>query len=376
MPVEPVRVGIVGTGVISTIYLENSHKFKEYEVIAVADIIEDRAKAQAEKFDVPKVLSVDDLIADPDVEMVLNLTIPAVHAEIAQQTLRAGKSAYSEKPLATTREDGQAILDVARATGLLVGCAPDTFLGGGIQTVNYLIEQGTIGQPVAAFCHFATPGPEKWHPDPGFFFQPGAGPILDMGPYYLTNLVALFGPMKRVMALASAPVKERIIGKGPKAGQTIPVNVDTTAAALIEMANGVIATLLISWDVWGSDAPNFEVYGTEGALSGWDPNTFRGPIRLRNAELYAEHGSNMVWEEVPLTHGNHENSRGLGLADMAIAMRTGRKHRANGELAYHVLDGMLSILESAATGQPVELRSTCERPAPLKPGQPDWTIGD
>ena len=277
---EPVRVGVVGTGNISSIYLENSHKFREYEVIAVADILQDRAQAQADKFSIPRALSVDELIVDPEVELVLNLTIPAAHAGIAVRSLEAGKVAYGEKPLATNREDGQRILDTAAAAGLVVGCAPDTFLGAGIQTVRRAIDAGRIGTPHSAMCGFASPGPTIWHPDPVFFFQPGGGPVLDMGPYYITTLVNLLGPVKRVSAQGFSPGKERTIETGPKAGQTIPVEVMTTVSARIEMESGVLATMFVSWDVWETDNAKFEIYGEDGALSGWDPNTFGGPIKL------------------------------------------------------------------------------------------------
>lgn len=371
---EPVRVGVVGTGVISSIYLENSHKFPEFEVVAVADLLQDRAQTQAEKFNIPKAMTTDELIADPDIELVLSLTIPTVHARIAKQTLRAGKVAYGEKPFATTREDGQSILDTAKQTGLLVGCAPDTFLGAGIQTVREAIDDGRIGTPFAARCGFASPGPDIWHPDPGFFFQPGGGPVLDMGPYYLTTLVSTLGPIKRVSAKGTTPRAEREIGRGPKAGQKIPVDVFTTVISQVEMESGALVDLFLSWDCWGSDNPNFEIYGDEGALSGWDPNAFGGPVKFRNAAITKAHGWEMIWEELPLVSPHDGDSRGLGLADMALSMRTGKQPRASGEMANHVLDAMLSILESAEQGTPVELTTRAERPEPLPAGLGEWTV--
>ena len=367
---EPVRVGVVGTGNISSIYLENSHKFREYEVVAVADILQDRAQEQADRFSIPRALSVDELIMDPEVELVLNLTIPTAHAGIAIRSLQAGKVAYGEKPFATNREDGQAILDAAKVAGLVVGCAPDTFLGAGIETARHAIDAGRIGTPHGAMCVMAGPGPAVWHPDPGFFFQPGGGPVLDMGPYYITNLVTLLGPIRRVSAKGYAPNRTRVIGRGPKAGQTIPVDVLTTVSAQLEMESGVLATLFMSWDVWGTQNTNVEIYGEDGALSGWDPNTFHGPIRFRNASSLERD----VWEELPLVSPHDGNSRGLGLADIAVAHRTGATPRASGTLAFHVLDVMLSILDSAEQDRPVEIGSRAERPAALPEGLANWTV--
>lgn len=371
---EPVRVGVVGTGNISSIYLENSHKFREYEVVAVADILQDRAQEQADKFSIPRALSVDELIVDPEVELVLNLTIPSAHAGIAIRSLQAGKVAYGEKPFATNREDGQAILDAAAAAGLVVGCAPDTFLGAGIQTVRHAIDSGRIGTPHGAMCVMAGPGPAVWHPDPGFFFQPGGGPVLDMGPYYITNLVTLLGPIKRVSAKGYSPGKERTIGKGPKAGQTIPVDVLTTVSAQLELESGVLATLFMSWDVWGTENTNVEIYGEDGALSGWDPNTFHGPIKFRDAKIAEANGWDQVWEELDLVSPHDGNSRGLGLADIAVAHRTGVAPRASGTLAFHVLDVMLSIIESAEQDRPIEIGSRAERPEALPAGLANWTV--
>ncbi len=367
---DPVRVGVVGTGNISGIYLENSHKFREYEVVAVADILQERAQEQADKFNVPRALSVDELIVDPEVELVLNLTIPSAHAGIAIRSLQAGKVAYGEKPFATNREDGQAILDAATAAGLVVGCAPDTFLGAGIQTVRHAIDAGRIGTPHSVMCVMVGPGPAIWHPDPAFFFQAGGGPVLDMGPYYITNLVTLLGPIKHVSAKGFSPTKERTIGKGPKAGQTVPVDVLTTVSAQLELESGVLATMLMSWDVWGTQNTNFEIYGEDGALSGWDPNTFHGPIKLRDASSTDRDS----WEELELVSPHGGNSRGLGLADIAVAHRTGVTPRASGTLAFHVLDVMLSIIESAEQNRTIEIGSRAERPEALPAGLANWTV--
>ncbi|HEV2529542.1 MAG TPA: Gfo/Idh/MocA family oxidoreductase [Thermomicrobiales bacterium] len=371
---EPVRVGVVGTGNISGIYLENSHKFPEYEVVAVADILQDRAQAQADKYSIPKATSPDELIADPDVELVLNLTIPAVHADVAMRSLNAGKVAYGEKPFATNREDGQAILALGKEKGLLVGCAPDTFLGAGFQTMRQAVDSGRIGAPVAANMTMVGAGPDVWHPDPTFFFQAGGGPVLDMGPYYVTAIVSLLGPVKRVSAKGRSPRKERTIGAGPKAGQTIPVEIMTTVSAQLELESGALVDFFLSWDVWGTNNTNFEIYGEEGALSGWDPNTFGGPIQLRTRAIARENGWNPVWEELELVSPHSVNSRGLGLADISVAHRTGATPRASGELAYHVLDVLLAILDSAERDQPVDIASTVQRPEALPAGLQPWTV--
>ncbi len=363
-------IGVVGTGKISGIYLQNARDtFEILEVVACADLDLERARAVAAEYRVPKACSVEELMTDPAVEIVLNLTIPQAHAPINLAGIAAGKSVYTEKPLATSREDGRRVLDEAAARGVRVGCAPDTFLGGGLQTCRGLIDSGAIGEPVAATAFMLGHGPEGWHPDPEFFYQPGAGPLFDMGPYYLTALITMLGPIRRVGAMARASFPERTIGSGPKQGQTIAVNTPTHVASTLEFAGGPLATMITSFDVWSHGLPRIEIYGSEGSLSVPDPNTFRGPVRLRRA-------GEAEWREVPLTHGYTENSRGLGVADLAHALRSGRPHRANGELALHVLDAMQSILDSAREGRQLELTSTCDRPAPLPTGLPAGVLDD
>jgi len=364
---ERVGVGVVGCGVISEIYLKNLSKDAGLEVVACADLDLARTRARAAQFGVAKAVSPAELLADPAIALVLNLTIPAAHGTVASAALAAGKSVYNEKPLALSREEGQRLLDVARERGLLVGGAPDTFLGGGLQTCRGLVDAGAIGEPVAATAFMLNHGPEGWHPDPAFYYQTGGGPLFDMAPYYLTALIALLGPVRRVTGSARASFPERTIGSKPKLGQTIPVEVATHVAAVLDFAGGAIATLVTSFDVWASDAPKLELYGATGSLSLPDPNTFGGPVRLRG-------GADKAWREVPLTHANAANSRGLGPADMARALRIGRPHRANGELAFHVLDVMHAIEEASASGRHVEIASTCERPAPLPAGTGEWEL--
>lgn len=365
---EPVKVGIVGCGTISRIYLKNAQWLSAIEIAACADLFVERAEARAAEYGVPKACSVGELLADPAIEIVLNLTIPNAHAEIALAALEAGKSVYNEKPLAITREDGQRILALAAAKGLRVGCAPDTFLGGGLQTCRALIDGGAIGRPVAAVAFMMNHGPEHWHPDPDFYYQVGAGPMFDMGPYYLTALINLIGPVRRVTGSAQITATERTITSEPKYGTTIHVTTPTHIAGLMDFASGAVGTIITSFDIWGSNMPRIEIYGTEGTLSVPDPNTFGGPVRLNRAQQ-------KEWEDVPLIYGHTENSRGLGVADMAAALRSGRPHRANGTLAYHVLDLMHAFHDASRAGTHIDIESTCDRPAPLPPGLAQGDVG-
>jgi len=361
------KIGIVGCGNISGIYLEVSRSFEDIEVVACSDIIPERAKERAQKYNVPKACTVEDLLSDREIEIVLNLTPPIAHAEIAIKALNVGKSIYNEKPLAITREEGEGILRQAKEKGVRVGCAPDTFLGGGMQTCRKLIDDGWIGEPIAATAFVMGHGPERWHPDPEFFYKLGAGPIFDMGPYYLTALVSLIGPIHRVTALSKITFPERTITSKPKYGTRIKVEVPTYVTGLMEFANRVIGTIITSNDVWGARLPRIEIYGTEGSLGVPDPNNFGGPVSVIRA------GSE-EWKEVPLTHGYTAQSRSIGVADMAKAIRSGRPHRANGEMAFHVLDAMNAFLEASKRGMHVELHSTCTRPAPLPMGLRDGAL--
>jgi predicted dehydrogenase len=357
---EKVSVGVIGCGKISSIYLQAPRTFDILNIVACSDQVRERAESQAAAFGIPKVLSAEELLADPEIEVVLNLTIPQSHAEIGLAALQAGKAVYSEKPLALDREQGQTLLRLAQERQLLVGSAPDTFLGGGIQTCIDLINDGAIGTPIAASAFFMGHGPEGWHPDPNFFYQPGAGPLFDMGPYYLTALIAMMGPVRRVASATRVTFPERLITSQPHAGEIITVNTPTHIAGTLEFANGAIATLITSFDIWHHHLPNIEIYGTEGSLRVPDPNTFGGPILLRRM-------GEAAWREIPITRGYTNSSRGIGLADMAYALRTGTPHRANETLAYHVLDIMQTLYESAREGRHITLGSTCNRPAALDP---------
>ena len=363
---EPTRIGIIGCGNISGIYLQSGITFDILEIVACADLVHERAQAQAAKYHVPRACGVDQLLADPEIEIVVNLTNPGAHAEVGMQVIEAGKSVHNEKPLAVTREEGRHLLDAAAARGVRVGGAPDTFLGGGLQTCRKLIDDGWIGQPVGATAFMLCPGHEHWHPNPAFYYQPGAGPMFDMGPYYLTALINLMGPVRRVTGCARITFPERTITSQPLYGTKITVNTPTHVAGIMEFASGAIGTILTSFDVHAHELPRIEIYGSEGSISVPDPNRFGGPVRIRRA-------SAAEWCEVPLTHGYTDNSRGIGVADLAYAMRAGRSHRASGDLAYHVLDIMHAFLDSAREGRHIELASTCGRPAPLPVGSREGT---
>ena len=357
---EKTKVGIVGCGNISETYMKSCPTFDVLEVTACADVDMSRARVKAEEFGL-RALTVDELLADPEIEIVVNLTTPQAHAEINLRALEAGKHVHTEKPLAVTRADGQRTLALAREKGRRVGAAPDTFLGGGLQTCRKLLDDGAIGEPAAFSAFMGYSGPEAWHPNPGFFYQPGAGPMFDMGPYYLTALIHLLGPVKRVTGAARASFPERVAGHADIRGQRIKVNTPTHIVGVLEFASGPIGALVTTFDVQAHNQPRIELYGSQGTLLVPDPNTFGGPVRLCRA-------GEKEWRDVPLTHGYTGNHRGLGAADLAHSLRSGRAHRANGEMAYHVLDLMHAVHDAAREGKHIELTSTCQRPAALPVG--------
>jgi len=354
---RPVAVGVVGCGNISDIYLKNLTAAPAVTVVACADLVLERAQAKAAAYGVPRACTVDELLADPAVELVLNLTIPAAHAEVAMRAVEAGKSVYNEKPLAIERTDARRLLDRAGEMGVRVGGAPDTFLGAGLQTSRRLIDDGAIGTPVAFTAAMLSHGPETWHPDPAFFYLKGAGPLFDMGPYYLTALVTLLGPVARVSAGARASFPTRRVTSEPGPERDVTVAVATHVAAVLEMVSGPVGTLVTSFDVWADRGDVLVIAGSDGTLRLPDPNTFGGPIGLLDRDL--------AWTDQPLDAGSAENSRGLGVTDLAEAIRTGQSARTSGELAYHVLDVMHAILESAESGRRVDIASTVELPAPM-----------
>ncbi len=355
--ITQVNVGIIGCGNISPLYFRACRSLEILNLVGCADLDMSRAEARAREFDT-RAFSVEALLAHPDVQIIINLTIPKAHGEIGIAALEAGKSVYNEKPLALSREEARRMLALAQAKGLRVGGAPDTFMGAGIQTCRKLIDEGAIGEPVAATAFMMGHGHESWHPDPEFYYQPGGGPMFDMGPYYLTALVTLIGPVKRVTGSARITFPERTITSQPKHGQKITVHVPTHVAGVLDFASGAIGTIVTSFDVWKHSMPCIEIYGSEGSLQVPDPNSFGGPVRVARA-------GEKEWTDVTLTHPYSRQSRGLGVADMAYAMQSGRPHRASSELTYHVLDIMHAIHDASNEGRHIQIESACERPAPL-----------
>ena len=357
---KKVCVGIVGNGNISPIYLQNlSQTFKDIIYLkGVCDLIPERSKTASETWNVPVIYdTMFDMFKDPEIEIVVNLTTPNQHYGVAIEALKAGKNTHSEKPMAVRREDAKELLDLAKEKGLLVGCAPDTFMGGGVQTCRKLLDDGFIGKPIAAAAYMTCHGHETWHPDPEFYYEVGGGPMLDMGPYYVTALVSLLGPVARLTGITKRTFPTRTITSAGKYGKVCPVEVETHQTGIMEFKNGVIGTIVQSFDLFASEHPCIEIFGTEGTLSVPDPNCFGGPVRF--ARKYGG------FYEIPLTHEYADNSRGVAVADMAMALRTGRKHRANGNFTYHVLDIMLGFEDSSKSGKHYRLKSTCERPAPM-----------
>ncbi|MGO2658544.1 Gfo/Idh/MocA family protein [Mycetocola reblochoni] len=357
---SPVGVGIIGAGVISATYLENLTSFAGVEVRRIADLDVDRAAERAAEFGVAASGTVDELLADDSVDIVVNLTIPAVHAEVATRIVDAGKHVWGEKPLALDVASGRALLDHAGSLGRRVASAPDTLLGAGLQTAARTIASGAIGTPLAATAVFQVPGPDAWHPNPDFLFARGAGPLFDMGPYYLSALVTNLGPVAEVTAAGGAARRERVIGSGPRAGETFPVEVPTTVQALLRFRSGASAQLTLSFDTHRARAGVLEIIGSAGTLVLPDPNGFDGASTLFDAD-------NPEGREIPAE--GHTASRGTGVAELAEAIAEGRPERASGALALHVLEVMESIESAIASGETVHIVSTVEVAPPLAA---DW----
>lgn len=379
MSSSPVKVGIIGAGKISGIYLENSKKFDAFDVVAIADVRVDGAQARAKEFDIPEAMGVDDLLAHPDVELVINLTPHRVHGAVGLSIVEAGKHAYTEKPLAVYREEGKKELATAKEKGVRVGGAPDTFFGGTWQTARSLIDEGVIGEPLGAFANLhmrSAPRPAGSPPprsqsvnQPGYTsfyatesFEYGGGAIFDRGPYYLNALIHLLGPVRRVTGSAKKTWPTREQG-----GRTHEVHVPTHVVGVLDFANGAICNFTMSNDALPTGLPHIEIYGMEGSLRCVDPNEFTG-------DLYLTTTSKPEMTAVSPTFGYNGNSRGVGVADMSAAIRSGRPHRASGEMAYHVVDIITAIFDASESGQAVELESTCAQPAPLPKGLKDWEI--
>ncbi|MDO7905207.1 Gfo/Idh/MocA family oxidoreductase [Paenibacillus sp. JX-17] len=349
---QKMKAGIIGCGNISAVYLNNLRKSPVIEVVALADMLAERAQARAEEFGIENVYTVDEMLQREDIELIINLTVPGSHAMMNTAALEAGKHVYGEKPFSVSLEDGRRVLELAEKKGLYAGCAPDTFLGAGIQTARRAILDGLIGKPIAATAFFMGRGPEWWHHDPEFFYASGGGPMFDMGPYYLTALVTLLGPIRRVSASAGIQIPDRKIHTGPKGGTPLRVQTPTHLAGTLDFSNGAIASMITSFDIRGtSDLPRMEIYGTEGTLSVPDPNDFSGEVKLRR---FGEE----EWVTIEPVFECSVNERGLGANEMVNAIRAGRKHQASGELGYHVLEAMRAFEKSSLDGKHIQLEST------------------
>lgn len=354
------KVGIIGCGNISQAYFNGIKRFQNLELAGCADIKKEAAELKAEKNDT-RAMAVDELLGDQDIDIVVNLTIPSVHAEVSLQILEAGKHVHSEKPLAVLLEDGRKILQAAEERGLRVSCAPDTFLGAGLQTCRKLLDDNWIGKPISGTAYMMSKGPESWHPNPFFFYQQGAGPMFDVGPYYITALIHLLGPVKRVAGITTTGYSERIAGSEDIRGARIPVETPTHVSGVLEFHNGASVTLVMSFDVYAHGHAPIELYGTLGSLKVPDPNTFGG-----TPQVYTPNSE--VWNDVSLTHGYSDNSRGIAVSDLAAAIEQSREHRCSGKLAYHVLEIMHAFEKSSTTGKHVSIASMCEKPALLPQG--------
>lgn len=361
-------VGIIGCGNISTSYLGLAPMFRGFEIRACADINPKAAQARADEYGI-RAETVDGLLAADDIDIIVNLTVPAVHYEVSAKVLDAGKHVYSEKPFVLSVEEGRDLAARAEKRGLRVGSAPDTFLGGAHQLARHLVDHGDVGRITGGTCHVLSPGMEHWHPNPDFFFKPGGGPVLDLGPYYISNLVQLIGPVRRVMAMSSIPSPERKITSKPRHGEMISVETPTTIHAVLEFANGALVTLGASWDVKAHGHRPMELYGTEASLIVPDPNFFGGEVQV--IAQGGEAADLPEWSH-PLGVPNQQHGQGMmanyrtaGLADMAIAIMENRAHRCSLEFALHVVDVMTAILHSGADGEFKTLTTSCAQPDPL-----------
>jgi len=355
-----VKIGVVGCGCISGIYFENLTKtFMNTEVYACADLIEQRVTDAAEKWGIKNILTFEEMLEDKEIEIILNITTPQSHFDICKRTLLAGKHSYVEKPLSLTFEEGCELVKIAEEKGLMLGGAPDTFLGGGIQTSRKLIDDGFIGEVIGATAFMMCHGHESWHPDPEFYYKNGAGPMFDMGPYYLTALVNLIGGVSEVVGMTSKTFETRTITSAPKFGAIIDVEVPTHVTGLLRFENGAVCSIITSFDVWNSTLPRIEIYGTRGSMIIPDPNTFGGPVMLSTLD-----GSG--FKEIPLTHSYAGNSRGIGLSDMAQCVIDGGQNKVSGHLANHVLEIMCALHKSSDNKTTYDMTTKYVRTEPLK----------
>lgn len=355
----------MGCGTISDAYLQSEETFNVFRISSCADIDVERAERKADEHGIPNGCGVEELLSNPEIDMVVNLTPPAVHADVCRDILKADKHIFVEKPLAISTEEATSILAAATDRGLLVGSAPDTFLGAGLQTCRAVLDSNRIGEPIGAMAVWTSPGHEQWHPNPDFFYQSGGGPLFDMGPYYLTALVFLLGPAATVAGLTTAGFSQRRVESEPRHGETIDVEVPTYESGLVTFENGAIGTILTSFDVQASSLPSpaFEIHGTEGTLRLPDPNQFGGPVEIREA-------GDDEWKSVPLTH-SYTDGRGIGVADLAYAIRDDWEQRATGNLAAHVLEIAEGIRHSSDREEFITIDAGCDRPSPLPSAFPD-----
>lgn len=359
---EKMKIGIIGCGSISGAYFGGASRTDLLEIKSCADIRMEAAKAVGERSGCQAV-TVDEMLADPEIELVVNLTVPRAHVEIGLKALEAGKHVYGEKPLGVSTEEASKLIKLASEKGLRVGSAPDTFMGAGGQTARKALDEGAIGRPIAGTAFMCGHGHESWHPNPAFYYDIGGGPMLDMGPYYTTALINILGPAKRVAGITTKAFDERIATSKAVKGLRIPVKVTTHLAGTIEFHNGAIVTMIMSFDMWRHSLPCIEIYGTEGSMKVPDPNGFGGSV------LVSAKGD---WTEVPLAFPN--NARMIGVIDMVAAIRSGRSHRASGELAYHALEVMTGFDKSSQSGQYTEIETKIERPAPMPLGLNEWEV--
>lgn len=368
---EKVRVGLIGAGAISGHYLGMAKNFPILDIAACADLNLEATKKRAEEFSIPRVCAVDELLEDPSIELVLNLTVPKAHVPVAMRAINAGKHTYAEKPLGINREEGRKLLEAGERKNRRIGCAPDTFMGAGIQTARKVLESGAIGRPVAFTAFMMGPGHESWHPSPQFYYEVGGGPMFDMGPYYLTTLLNLLGPVKRITGLAGIEIADRTITSEPLKGTKMHVDTPDHVVGALEFANGAIGTIITSFATrfseFGGKQP-ITIFGTEGTMKVPDPNGFDGPVSIRRI-------GEENWQDVPLEFVTGYG-RAVGLADMAYAIRSGRKARCNSQQAFAVLDLMAGFLESSETGRAYTPVANYEKPALMPANLPFGTLDE
>lgn len=371
------KVGILGTGVISRTYLADIQAFyHSLEVAACADLLQERAQELAREFHIPRACTVEELLRSDEIDIVVNLTPPQAHVEISRQILEAGKNLFSEKPFAPSLAQAKELLALADRKGVQVGCAPDTFLGSGLQSVRYYLDAGLIGTPFFVTANMTSAGVENWHPDPAAFYREGAGPVMDMGPYYLSAIVSMLGPIESIAAFSATPRGVRQVWVGPKAGTTVPVQTPTHYSAVLRLCSGAVVNLNLSFDVYRSHLPMLEIYGDNGTLTYPDPNFGGGTPTVYRKEQFlntiyrkdAEPDSKRFYELPEVFTQVKAYSRGIGVLDLARAIETGGQSRTGGQMLLHITEALEGLLLAARQGGEYKMTTTCERPAPLTPG--------